>query len=123
MLAEVRETTSPAVPSGAGREGAVLRAVAGSSVEQTPEQRVGRAAVVGAVVGLAVTVPMFFVVGIITGAGVGGAIALALFCGCLGGVGLGGMEGAVACFAKEERREAEAARARRSAVAASPTRR
>jgi hypothetical protein len=114
MLAEVRNTTSPTVPLDDGHHNAALRLVADPSLERTPEQRVGRAAVVGALIGIAVAIPLFFVVGLITGAGVRAAVVLALFCALWGGPGLGGMSGAVAAFAKEERREAEAARRLRS---------
>jgi hypothetical protein len=123
MLTEVRETTSRALPVGDGREGTVLEAPVDRSLERTPEQHVAHAAVVGAAVGVAVAIPLFFVVGIITGAGVGPAVLLALFCAFWGGLGLGGMAGAVAGFAKEERREAQLAGERRSAVAGAPTRR
>jgi hypothetical protein len=114
MLTEVRNTTSPGSPVGDGHEDEVLSELVDRSVERTPEQRIGRAGVIGAVVGVAVAIPLFFVVGVITGAGRGAAVVLALFCAFWGGLGLGGMSGAVAGFAKEERREAEAARRLRS---------
>jgi hypothetical protein len=124
MLTEVRSTTS----GGDGndrrqradarrmREGLATSKPIDRAVERTPEQRIGRAAVIGGVIGVAVGLPAFFVLGIVAGAGTAGAIGIALFCSFLGGLGLGCMEGAVAGFAKEERREAEAAREVASAV-------
>jgi hypothetical protein len=127
MLSEVRSTTSPGSQRGDGndgrradarrvREGLATSQSIDRTVERTPEQRVVRAAVIGAVIGVAVALPAFFVLGIAVGAGTAGAIGIALFCSFLGGLGLGGMEGAVAGFAKEERREAQAAREVASAV-------
>jgi hypothetical protein len=112
MLTEVRNTTSSRLPVGDPQP--VLSEPVDHPVERTPEQRIGRSAVHGAVIGIAIALPLFFGVGIITGAGAGGAVVLALFCALWGGPGLGGMSGAVAAFAKEERREAEAARRFRS---------
>ena len=124
MLTEVRSTRSPA-PVDDGHEppprahrprtepAAVPSPSVDRSVERTAEQRIGRAAVVGCVIGIALMVPAFFVVGIATGAGTAGAVGIALFCSFWGGLGLGGMWGAVAAFGQEERREAEAARALR----------
>jgi hypothetical protein len=116
MLTEVRNPTSSTVPVGEAREDEALREVVAPAAEQTAEQRIGRAAVRGALIGIAVAIPLFFVVGIITGAGTGAAVVLGLFCALWGGPGLGGMSGAVAAFAKEERREAEAARERTTAL-------
>ncbi len=95
---------------------AAVREAQDRSVAQTPEQRVGRAGVVGAVIGAMVAIPTFFVLGIATGAGTAGAIGLALFCAFWGGLGLGAMWGAVAGFTKEERRELLEARERGSAI-------
>ena len=124
MLTDIRDTRSPGSQGGDGndgrpradarrtRDGLVARESIDRAVEGTPEQRIGRAAVIGGVIGVAVMVPAVFVLGIVVGAGTAGAIGLALFCSFWGGLGLGGMWGAVAAFGQEERREAEAARAR-----------
>jgi hypothetical protein len=128
MLTEVRNATSPGSPVGdrrgdrqraearRTREGPVTSKSIDPAVERTPEQRIGRAAVIGGVIGVTAMIPAVFVLGIVAGAGTAGAIGLALFCSFWGGLGLGCMEGAVAGFAKEERREAEAAREVTAAV-------
>jgi hypothetical protein len=78
--------------------------------ERTPEQRIGRAAVVGGVVGTAVLLPAFVALGLAVGAGAAAAVGIALYCAVLGGLGLGCMWGAVLAFDKEARREVKAGR-------------
>jgi hypothetical protein len=122
MITEVRSTSSPRSPARDGcggrqradaqqlQDGAALSTTVDGSTERTPDQRIARAAVIGAAIGVATLFPAVFALLIVAGAGTAAAIGVALFCSFWGGLGLGGMEGAVAGFTKEERREAEAAR-------------
>lgn len=82
----------------------------------TPDQHIGRGAVIGAAIGVTVLFPAVLLLGLAVGAGAASAVGLALVCAFWGGLGLGAMEGAVAAVAREERREAEAARREASAL-------
>jgi hypothetical protein len=76
----------------------------------TPDQYIGRGAVIGAAVGVTVIFPAVLVLGLAVGAGAASAVGLGLVAAFWGGLGLGAMEGAVAAVAREERREAAARR-------------
>lgn len=70
------------------------------------EPHVGRAAVMGAVIGFLLAAPLFTVVGLVFGAGLTGALAIGVFVGVWGGCGWGGMLAASLALTRQDLLEA-----------------
>ena len=70
-----------------------------------PEPRFGRAAAIGSLIGIVVVGTYWAVVGLAADAGPGGALAIGLWAAVCGGIGYGGMIGAVTCIQRWERVE------------------
>lgn len=76
----------------------------------TPEQRIGHAAVRGTLVGYAAVTAVVSIIGLISHAGIGPSIGIALVCAFWGGPGFGGMIGATLGLTREQEREDAARR-------------
>jgi hypothetical protein len=77
-------------------------------IERTGDQRLGRAVVIGCVIGAVGMTALVFGMGMIAGFGAGASLGLGLFCAFWGGLGFGSMFASVLVAVREERREHEA---------------
>lgn len=81
--------------------------------------RTEAAAVRGALLGILIFAPSIFVIGLLVGAGVPGALGLAAYGSFFGGMGFGAMLGAVINLVRIEEEEAEADERAKAELAAS----
>jgi len=99
-------TETPPRPAGAGgTRTSTVEVVPGPTVEQ----RIGRAAVRGVVIGLVVMTALGTGMGLVTGFDLIGSLGIGAFAGFWGGPGFGGMLGATLAYVRAEGPEAQRA--------------
>ena len=100
----------PDVPAPVGRPTHAVDPEAGAVgvTERTGDQRLGRAVVIGCLIGVVSMTALVFGIGMIAGAGPGASLGLGLFCAVWGGLGFGSMIGAVLVGTRQERRARDA---------------
>lgn len=77
------------------------------TAKRTAGESLGRALVVGGLIGVVLMAAAVFVAALAVGAGPAGSLGIAVFCAFWGGLGFGCMFGGVMYSVREERREAD----------------
>lgn len=94
----------------------VVSAAVERTEERTEGESLGRALVMGGLIGVVLMAAAVYVVGLAVGAGPAGSLGIAVFCAFWGGLGFGCMFGGVMYTVREERREADTVSEVESAV-------